>query len=65
MIIVVTYATCAVGKETLKKNSGFYGTRTLDLCDTGAALYQSSQQANWEQVAAIFAISREMFLLTH
>ena len=40
MIIAVTYATYAVGKETLKKNSGFYGTRTLDLCDTGAALYQ-------------------------
>ena len=32
-------------KESLKKkkkNSGFYGIRTLDLCDTGAALYQLS-----------------------
>ena len=23
-----------------EKNSGFYGIRTIDLCDTGAALYQ-------------------------
>ena len=29
-------------KESLKKNSGLYGIRTLDLCDTGAALYQLS-----------------------
>ena len=29
-------------KESLKKNSGVYGIRTLDLCDTGAALYQLS-----------------------
>ena len=28
--------------ESLKKNSGLYGIRTLDLCDTGAALYQLS-----------------------
>ena len=25
-----------------RKNSGLYGIRTLDLCDTGAALYQLS-----------------------
>ena len=29
-------------KEDLKKNSGLYGIQTLDLCDTGAALYQLS-----------------------
>ena len=29
-------------KESLKKNSGLYGIRTLDLCDTGAVLYQLS-----------------------
>ena len=29
-------------EESLKKNSGLYGIRTLDLCDTGAALYQLS-----------------------
>ena len=30
-------------KENLKKkNSGLYGIRTLDLCRTGAALYQLS-----------------------
>ena len=29
-------------KESLKKNSGLYGIRTLDLCDTGQALNQLS-----------------------
>ena len=30
-------------KESLeKKKSGLYGIRTLDLCNTGAALYQLS-----------------------
>ena len=32
------------------KNSGPYGIWTHDLCDTGAALYQLSLQANWELV---------------
>ena len=27
-----------------------YGIRTRDLCDTGAAIYQLSYQANWELV---------------
>ena len=27
-------------EKSLKKNSGLYGIRTLDLSDTGAALYQ-------------------------
>ena len=27
-------------KEKPEKNSGLYGIRTLDLCDTGAGLYQ-------------------------
>ena len=27
-------------KKAWKKKSGLYGIRTLDLCDTGAALYQ-------------------------
>ena len=40
-------------KESLKKNSGLYGIRTLDLCDTGAAPYQLSQQVNWEQVVEL------------
>ena len=26
-------------KESLKKNSGLYGIRILNLCDTAAALY--------------------------
>ena len=29
-------------KESMKKNSDVYGIRTLDLYDTGAALYQLS-----------------------
>ena len=47
-IIAVIYATYAVAKrKPLKnsgreKNSGLYGIGTLDLCDTGAALYQLS-----------------------
>ena len=30
-----------------------YGIWTHDLCDTGAALYQLSQQANWELVMMV------------
>ena len=30
-------------KESLKKNSGLYGIRILELCDTGVALYQLSK----------------------
>ena len=40
MIIAVIYTTFTVGKKKPEKNSGLYGIRTLDLCDTGAALYQ-------------------------
>ena len=39
-IIAVIYTTYAAGKRKPEKNSGLYGIRTLDLCDTGAALYQ-------------------------
>ena len=43
MIIAVIYATFAVAKKKArKKNSGLYGIRTLDLCNTDAALYQLS-----------------------
>ena len=42
-IIVVVAATFAVAKrKPEKKNSGLYGLRTLDLCDTGAVLYHLS-----------------------
>ena len=41
-IIAVIYATYAVAKRKPEKNSGLYGIRTLDLCYTGAALYQLS-----------------------
>ena len=37
---------CRRRKESLKRISGLYGIRTLDLCDTGAALYQLSWQAS-------------------
>ena len=40
MIIVVIYTTFTVGRRKPEKKSGLYGIRTLDLCDTGAALYQ-------------------------
>ena len=42
MIIAVIYATFAVAKRKPEINSGLYGIRTLDLCDTGAALYELS-----------------------
>ena len=38
-IIAVINATFAVAKRKAEKNSGLYGIRTLDVCDTGAALY--------------------------
>ena len=41
-IIAVIDTTFAAAKGSLKKYSGLYGIRTLDLCDTGAALYQLS-----------------------
>ena len=40
MIIAVISATFARRKS--EKNLGLYGIRTLELCDTGAALYQLS-----------------------
>ena len=36
-----------------RKNSGLYGIWTHNLCDTSAALYQLSQQANWEMVMMV------------
>ena len=40
------YAILAIAKEKPeKKNSGFSGIRTRDLCDTGAVLYQPSYEA--------------------
>ena len=41
-IITVIDTTFAVWKESLKKNSGLYGIRTLDLCNTSAGLFQLS-----------------------
>ena len=42
-IIAVIYATFAVAKgKPVQKNLGLYAIRTLDLCNTGAALYQLS-----------------------
>ena len=32
-------------KRSLKKKSGFSGSRSRDLCDTGAVLYQLSYEA--------------------
>ena len=53
MIIAVIYATFAVAKRKPEKNSGLYEIGTLEICDTGATLYQLSQQANWEQVVEL------------
>ena len=55
-IIAVIYAAYAAAKRKREKNSGLYGIRTLDLCDTGSALYQLSYHANWDQAAYITAM---------
>ena len=52
-IITVIHATFAVAKLKPEKNSGLYGIRTLDLCDTGAALYPLNYLVNWEQVVEL------------
>ena len=45
-------------KEAWKKNQGFNGIRTRDLCDTGAMLYQLSYEAtHWERGQFIEFIS--------
>ena len=44
------YAVQAVVKIKPEKKSGLNGIGTLDLCKTGAVLYQLSHQANRELV---------------
>ena len=57
MIIAVIYATFAVVKRKPEQNSGLYGIWTLDLCNTGAVLYQLSKQANWKLSLNWFVIN--------
>ena len=45
MIFAVDTQFKQLRKRSLKKNSGFSGIRTRDLCDTGAVLYQLSYEA--------------------
>ena len=40
-----------------EKNSCPYGFWTSDLCNTGAALYQLSKQANWEPAIMLLQIN--------
>ena len=40
-------------KESLKKNSGMYGIRTLDLCDTSVTLLPIELTTNWEQIVEL------------
>ena len=49
-ILAVVNTTSVVVKIRPEKNSGLYKIWTQDQCSTGAALYQLSQQANWELV---------------
>ena len=53
MIIAVMDATFAVAKSKPEKKLGLHRIRTPDTCDTSAALYQLSKQANWEQVVEL------------
>ncbi len=39
-----------IHRKPKKNQSRLYGIRTHDLCDTGAVLYQLSNETNWEQV---------------
>ena len=48
--IAVTDTTFAVVKRKPDKNQACTGFEPYDLCDTGSALYQLSQQANWKLV---------------
>ena len=59
-IFAVIITTQAVVKIMPEKNSGLYGIWTHDLCDTGAALYQLSQQAHWELVIMLVPKNREV-----
>ena len=43
---------CSREKKAWKK-LGLHRIRILDFCDTGAALYQLSKEANWEQVVEL------------
>ena len=55
----IIYENCGVKnymKEDHRSNSGLSGIWTLGLCNTGAALYQLSQQANWERVIELVCI---------
>ena len=55
------------------KNSGLYGIRTLNLCDTGAALYQLGAGARFSKVPIIngpgklspFTLNIEVSILLH
>ena len=57
-IIAVIYATFAIAKRKPEKHSGLYWIRTLDICDTGTALYELSKQANWEQAVELVRYKR-------
>ena len=59
MIIAVIYTTFTVGKRKPEKNSGLYGIRTLDPCDTGAALYQLNFSG------FLFATANVAYMRTH
>ena len=57
MIIAVIYATKAVARIKLEKNSGLNGIRTHDPCDTGAVLLPielSSQLGAGHSVSTIY-----------
>ena len=57
MIIAVIHATFAVAKRKTEENSGLYGIRTLDLCDTGAALYRRSEEFESRASLSFFRLS--------
>ena len=56
---------CRQRKESLKRISGLYGIRTLDSCDTGAALYQLSWQASWDDLHSYNSSLCSSFFFNH
>ena len=63
-----------LGKRKPEKDSGLYGIRTFDLCDTGAALYQlncrgrgneSRTSRNFFFSGFLFATAKVAYMRTH
>ena len=48
---------CSSSSEKGLNNSGLSGESNLDICDSGAVLFQLSYQANWEQFVMLVGLN--------